>query len=175
MGFCLYQVPMVEQGPNPICWVACAAMILSWKKQASVSIGDLIGSDPSNSCVLNPGGGTFPALRTYLEGWGFVCEAAALTPTGDYVEQRLQAHGPLLFVHQTEGFPYDARFPPYTCSPLIGPGQHAIVITGMNTDDNTCAFKNPWGSVGVVGVQIVLDAIVDIEQVANSFPFAYLP
>ncbi len=174
MGFSFYQVPMVQQGPNPICWVASAAMILSWKSQSSVSVGDLIGADPSNSSISNPAT-TWAAMRTLLQSWNFVTEAQNVSPSADYLEQRLQSHGPLLFSHQTEGFPYDSRFPPYTCSPLVAPGSHAIVLTGMNTDDNTCSFKNPWGSAGIVAVPIVLEAIETMGQFADTFPLAYLP
>ena len=172
MGFTFYQVPMVEQGPNPICWVASAAMILSWKQQRSVSIGDLIGADPSNSSIGNPAT-SYAQVRASLQGWGFTVEPQNMSVTSDYLDQRLQAHGPLLFPHLTEGFPYDSRFPPYTCSPLIAPGGHAIVLIGFNSDDNTCAFKNPWGSAGIVDVAVVLDAIATLAEFADTFPGAF--
>jgi hypothetical protein len=179
MGFSLFQVPMVEQGANPICWVACAAMILSYKRSASVTIASLIGSDPAFSSIPNPadGGGNsalgWSKTRDYLTSWGFVCETQAVSPTSDYVEQRLDAHGPLLFSLQTSGFPFNASYPAHTC--VAANAGHSIVLVGLNTDDNTCAFKNPWGETGIVPTDIVLEFISTSGTDPSTFPLAYVP
>ncbi len=173
MGLILYQVPMVEQGDNPICWVACAAMILSYKRSASVTIASLIGTDPSFASVDDPAR-SWAETQTYLNSWSIACETQTSSPTSDYIEQRLESFGPLIFCHSSEGFPYDSRFPAYACSGLLPPdASHAIVLTGINTDDNTIAFKNPWGDVGIVSTDIVLEAISTLGVDPATFPLAY--
>jgi hypothetical protein len=55
MGSIYYDIPLVEQGENPICWVACMAMIASHFEQQSITIGYYTGGfDPWNSCISDP-------------------------------------------------------------------------------------------------------------------------
>jgi papain like cysteine protease AvrRpt2 len=170
-----YTVPLVEQGPNPICWIACAAMILSWKRQTSVTIGSLIGADPSNSSIGDLANGDWPKLQSYLQSWGFFCQTLSSCPMVDFLQIRLAEHGPLLYIHSAAGFPYDARFPAYTSSPLIPPGAvHAIVLTGVDTDAGNFSFANPWGAYGVVPVNIVLEWLENFGILPGVFPLAYL-
>jgi hypothetical protein len=176
MGFSLFRVPMVQQGDNPICWVACAAMILSYKRNASVTIGSLIGADPAFSSIGDVSAAPTDALgwaktRSYLQSWGFTCETLTQSPSSDYIEERLNAYGPLLFSLQTSGFPFDATYPAHTC--VEENDGHAIVLVGLNTDDNTCAFVNPWGTTGVVSTDIVCEFIADHGDDPSTFPLAY--
>jgi hypothetical protein len=175
MGQVSYMVPLVEQGPNPICWIACAAMILSWKQQASVTVGSLIGADPSNSSISDLANGDWPKLQGYLQSWGFACEGLNASPMSDFLEDRLVAHGPLLYIHSASGFPYDARFPAYTSSPAIPAGAvHAIVLTGIDTDAGNFSFANPWGAYGTVTIDIVLEWLANFGVNPGVFPLAYL-
>ena len=51
-----YEVPVVEQGAeNPICWIACLAMVESYVLQESIGVGNFTGGfDPSQACIGNP-------------------------------------------------------------------------------------------------------------------------
>jgi hypothetical protein len=175
MGQVQYTVPIVSQGSNPICWVACAAMILCFKTGSSVDVNALIGADPSNSSIADPDGGSWDTMKQMLNGWGFTCETQMQSPTDVWVEQHLRAYGPLMLSHATEGFPYDARFPPFTCTGLLPPDSaHAVVITGIDTDAATCAFNNPWGNTGTAPIQSVLEAIENMGQHPYAFPLSYV-
>ena len=175
MGQIQYIVPVVSQGDNPICWVACAAMILSYKQGSSVGVDSLIGADPSNSSIADPDGGSWDKMKQMLMGWGFTCETQTQSPTADYVEQHLSLFGPLMLSHATEGFPYDSRFPPFTCTGLLPPNSaHAVVITGIDTVGGTCSFNNPWGATGTAPIQSVLEAIENMGQFPNTFPLSYV-
>ncbi len=175
MGQVKYIVPIVTQGDNPICWVASAAMILSYKRGSSVTVESLVGADPSNSSIADPDGGSWDKMKQMLMGWGFTCEAQTMSPTADYVEQRLRLHGPLLLSHFTEGFPEDARFPAFSCTALLpADAVHAVAITGIDTDGGTCSFNNPWGSSSDAPIQSVIEAIEAMGQYPTTFPLSYV-
>ena len=174
MAVISWRVPMVKQGSNPICWVACAAMLLAHKRNSSITIGSLIGSDPSNSSIGNPAGGSWNKNRRILEKWGFHCVTPNVSPGPEYIEGILKLHGPFMLLHRTEGFPYDSRFGPF-CSPLLAPNSsHAVVITGIDTSSHNCLFNNPWGtSDKPVSIAIVGEAI-EAMSTPQTFPIAYL-
>ncbi len=134
-----YSVPMVVQLQNPICWVACAAMILGWKRRQTVSIGDLLnGFDPSNSCIPNPAGSSWDRMYEMLAGWGITSVGPQVCPATAYITNTLSEHGPFILTHYTS-----------TLAPSVtGPGTHAVVVSGINTDAGLCYYENPWGTSG---------------------------
>lgn len=131
-----YSVPMVVQLQNPICWVACAAMILGWKKGHPVSIGDLLhGFDPSNSCIMNPAT-SWDTMYKMLAGWGIASVGPQMCPAEAYITNTLTDHGPFILTHYTT-----------TLAPSVSdPGTHAVVISGIDTDTRLCYYDNPWGT-----------------------------
>ncbi len=132
-----HSVPMVVQLQNPICWVACAAMILSWKRRQSVTIGDLLnGFDPSNSCIPNPAGSSWDRMYNMLSGWGITSVGPQICPAEAYITNILTNHGPFILTHYTS-----------TLAPSVtGPGTHAVVVSGISTERGVCYFENPWGT-----------------------------
>lgn len=132
-----YSVPMVEQMQNPICWVACAAMILGWRRRRTVPIGELLnGFDPSNSCIPNPAGSSWARMYEMLSDWGITSVGPQVCPATAYITNTLSAHGPFILTHYTA-----------TLAPSVtGPGTHAVVISGINTDTGLCYYENPWGT-----------------------------
>lgn len=131
-----HSVPMVAQGPNPICWVACAAMVLSFKQRRSVTVGEINdGFDPSNSSMRNPAT-TWPVFYTILDDLGFVSERHPISPGADMILSQLRFHGPFILTHYTQ-----------TLAPAIpGVGTHAVVITGIDMNSGDVFFNNPWGT-----------------------------
>ena len=56
MGQVNFFVPLIAQGNNPICWIACVAMIKSFKSNSTRSISEFTGGfDPSSACIPVPG------------------------------------------------------------------------------------------------------------------------
>lgn len=138
-----YDVPVIRQMQNPICWVASAAMVKSYKTGASVSIGSLLGGfDPSSASIDNPGGGAPPTVATFLRSWGFTVDSPAMTASASYIEGSLRDHGPLVLIHYCLGFPYGSRWGSAT---FTAANMHAVVLTGIDTDANIVTFNNPWG------------------------------
>ena len=132
----VYSVPMVRQGPNPICWLACVAMILSFKERRSVTIGELNdGFDPSNSSigVLNS---SWPEFYDQLSEFGFTSERSTMSPDVSYIYDIIRWHGPFILTHY-------AQFP--AAIPNNG-GTHAVVITGIDMNADKVFYNNPWGT-----------------------------
>ena len=143
-----YTVPMVVQLQNPICWVACAAMIRGWKRRQSVTIGDLLnGFDPSNACIANPAGNSWERMYEMLDDWGITSVGPQMCPATAYISGTLMDHGPFILTHYTT-----------TLAPNVAsPGTHAVVVSGINTNTGQCIYENPWGLAGqTVAINTVL-------------------
>jgi hypothetical protein len=114
-----YDVEVLRQEQNPICWVASCAMVKGYAKGASLGIGDLTeGFDPYNSCIAN-----------LANSWS---ECASLS---EFMTQ----NGPVVLLHLCDGFPYGAQYP----AGIAAGGAHAIVLTGIDMDNRQIAFNNP--------------------------------
>jgi hypothetical protein len=169
-----FTIPTIAQGSNPIGWVACAAMILSWRRKTSVTIESLIGADPSDPSIANPANGDWRTLKDSLQAWGFFCQTLHSRPLVDFLQIRLAEHGPLLYIHSVAGFPYDDRFPEHTSSPSSPSGAvHAIVITGINAGAGAFSFVNPWGLHGATSIDLLLEWL-DVGIMRGGFPLAYI-
>jgi len=134
-----YDVPVVEQGAeNPICWIACLAMVDSYWSQASVGIGKFTdGFEPAQACIGNPAVDVVD-FQNRMQAFGFQPvfddQPLSIQALADYSAR----FGPLVYFHHVAGFPYAQ-------GPQPGPGSHAIVITGTDTDSDAFWFNNPWG------------------------------
>jgi len=135
-----YDVPLVVQAQNPICWVASMAMIESYWRGTSIGIEKYAGFDPSNASIANP-------ATSHAD---FVSKMAQYRfyPAGLYDEpitmngiiSLLQSRGPLMFYHMvTGGLPWGAA--------STVNGAHAVVITAADPVANggTLWINNPWG------------------------------
>ena len=138
-----YDVEMIKQEQNPICWVASCAMVKGYGTKTSVGVGDFTGGfDPSNSCIANLAN-NWSQCTDLMVNWGFDVESVAdLTSAGmtaDQLLNALQSKGPGVLLHLCSGFPYGPNWVAPTS------GAHAVVITGVDTDAGTATFNNPWG------------------------------
>lgn len=171
MSRIVYDVPLVTQAQNPICWVACMAMVASYHTRTSVGVGRYAnGHDPSDSCIQNLYTGDFKVYRQALARFGFVSMFSH--PCAESILDLLQNRGPLILSHFCAGFPY-------------GPGRgaisdphaaHAIVITGIDTDNRVglCWMNNPWGDKDQpVPISAIVLAIMKM-QAADHNPIAYM-
>lgn len=177
MGRIHYDVPMRRQEQNPICWIACVAMIASYKSISSVGIGSFTGGfDPSNSCIPDPVKGWLD-FYLRLSSFGFVSINPNVCPAPAYVEGLLADHGPFMLTHLVSTLPYgpagsqsaNSQAAVLAASPNAS---HAVVITGVDTDAGTAKMNNPWGdkdqSVPLSSVLMSMETLFvqDIRSVA---------
>lgn len=165
-----YYVPPVEQGSNPVCWVACAAMIKNYRGQSTQTlIGDLLeGYDPSNSSIPNPSqnGSLYPTL----ESWGFGHLMPNGFPSEYYLKTILSNRGPVILFHYVNGFNYGPR----GFGSSSTQASHAVVITGIDTVKNKTYFSNPWGNNDVEADTMMILRAMDKYAKSGRQPLSYL-
>jgi len=140
-----YDVEVIRQEQNPICWIASCAMVKGWGTQSSIGVGEFTGGfDPSNSCIANLAG-NWQQCTDLMVTWGFkmlaVKDIAEGSMTGEDLAARLEDNGPAVLLHLCAGFPYGSQYG--DTSSLSG--AHAVVLTGVDTDAQVATFNNPWG------------------------------
>ncbi|HEY0197035.1 MAG TPA: papain-like cysteine protease family protein [Rhodanobacter sp.] len=148
-----YDVPLVFQQQNPICWMACLAMIDSYWTNSSVGIGKFSGGfDPSDSSIPNPGK-DWPDFERRMKGFGFYPDDPGKPLTLAAVSSLLDECGPLAFIHTvTNGQPW---------KPAGGSGSHAVVITAADASTRMLRINNPWGTKDAwYGASVVLPCAV---------------
>jgi Papain-like cysteine protease AvrRpt2 len=146
MGQVAYDVEVIVQEQNPICWVASCAMVKGFGTKTSVGVGEFTGGfDPSNSCIANLAG-NWSQCVDLMNNWGFavssVNELASGAMTADTLLASLQSFGPAVLLHMCSGFPYG---PQWASQTFTASNAHAVVITGVDSDAATATFNNPWG------------------------------
>lgn len=126
-----YKVPMRAQGLQPICWLACVAMMLSYKTRQPVAIASL-----PNVAGLSASTRSMGDQMRVMRGMGFreVFYTADLFSEEDLLSS-LSRHGPLIAYLDA------ARL--FTHTQTDSP--HAVVITGLNAAKDICYINNPWG------------------------------
>lgn len=173
MAHISFHVPMVPQGENPICWIACVAMITSFKTKATQAISEFTGGfDPSGSCIPDPNSG-WDSLYANLKRFGFTPDGANMSINPKYIEETLKRHGPFMIFVFVADFPFSGPM----CLNLNGsPGAtHAGVVTGIDTLPGKVDISNPWGTNTP---SADLDVIVGLMQAISDtgcHPAAYMP
>lgn len=162
MSRILYDVDMVDQQSSPICWLACAAMVLQFKNKITYSAEELgVAGLDFRLPWTTPGRGA--EQWGHLEGLGFFnCRSSTLPVWESILNQQLiylqlEAHGPFILHHYTGSFSYGpgVRFEP-------GKG-HSVLITGIDTGRGVVWFNNPWGA-GHVNVETTSSSIIGAIQ-----------
>ncbi len=158
--FVKYRVPMVLQGQNPICWVACVSMMYAYRNRQPFDIRDFTeGWDPTASSV--PAGSSARRVQGLLQIVQFMRELGfqpvlyrAEWFSEDDLLRSLVQFGPLVaFLDAARLFVWDRTDDPTDSG-------HAVVITGLNTATDTCYLNNPWGQEDETrDVNLVLDAL----------------
>jgi len=138
-------VELIVQEQNPICWVACCAMVKGYGTKTSIGVGEFTGGfDPSNSCIANLAE-NWSQCTDLMSSWGFdvqsVNDLSSGTMTGDDLATALTGRGPAILLHLCDGFPYGPNWADSTGMK----GAHAVVLTGIDTDAGQVTFNNPWG------------------------------
>ncbi len=168
MAHISYYVPMIEQGDNPICWIACAAMITSFKTRATHPISEFTGGfDPSSSCIPDPNN-SWNDLYNNLAGFGFTVAGANQSLPPNFIEDTLKRHGPFMMFVFASDFPFSQP----VCTNMGG--THALVVSGIDTIPGKVTVVNPWGTnVPPVDADIALGLIQAISDL-GCHPVAYM-
>lgn len=172
MGQISYFVPTIAQGDNPICWIACVAMVTSWKKKKSTGIGAFTGGfEPSRSCMPDPNG-SWDDLYANLQKFGFIPTGGSSTLSSSAIEQTLRRHGPFIIFVFVADFPF---YGPFCVNMTGGPTDtHAVVVKGIDTARRKVSIVNPWGTaVPAVDSDVILSAMQAIADV-GCHPMAYM-
>jgi ABC-type bacteriocin/lantibiotic exporter with double-glycine peptidase domain len=159
-----YDVPLVVQGANPICWIACMAMIAAEREGHSPVIEKYNnGFNPNNSSDANPASDMDDFTRR-LARCGF--SSGSLDTSADAIATFLTDNGPIILTHNCAGFPYGSGWAPKKS------GVHAVVITGIDTETPTCWMNNPWGNKDrEVSVSAVLQAIFQYQSIGANIAY----
>jgi hypothetical protein len=160
-----YDVEVIRQEANPICWIASCAMVKGFGTNTSVGVGDFTnGFDPSNSCIANLAS-NWAQCTDLMNTWGFnlynVSDLSSGTMSADDLVTAMGA-GPAVLLHLCAGFPYGSQYTPLTS------GAHAVVLTGVDTDGNAATFNNPWGDKDQACGLDVLLAKINADQLAGK-------
>lgn len=140
-----YDVELIRQEMNPICWIASCAMAKGFGTGSSVGVGEFTdGLDPSSSCIANLAN-SWAQCTDLMKQWGFQVYTVSGIASGDMTAETLATalgQGPIVLLHLCSGFPYG---PQYATLSFTSADAHAVVLTGIDTEANTVAFNNPWG------------------------------
>jgi len=169
MGHVYFHVDMIEQGQNPICWIACVAMLTSFRTKATHPISEFTGGfDPSNSCIPDPNKG-WTDLYTNLDKFGFDVDGADMSLGANYIEDTLRRHGPFMIFVDVVDFPF---YGPVCVS--VGSGTHALVVSGVDTGAGKVMIVNPWGTrTPPADLDVIVKAMQNISD-QDLNPVAYM-
>src|ERR1022692_4537029 len=134
MGHVYFHVEMIPQGQNPICWIACVAMITSFKTKTTHPISEFTGGfDPSSACIPDPNTG-WNDLYANLANFGFSVDGASMSISPNYIENMLKRQGPFM-----------------------------IFVNGIDTNTGNVMIVNPWGTTTPpADLDVVVKAMQDI-------------
>ena len=192
-----YAIPMVRQRTSPVCWLACAMMLLQRHRRANLGQNEInyINGDPRMASVGNVG--SQPRITATLQRWGFRVRRLRQVhvPLVNFSEAGRNTHepqsmlwnsndklvevtimyamlrnfGPFILFHRCGTFSYG----PSRTTPSSG--YHAVLITGIDLESKVCYFNNPWGDVNVpTSIDSMVGAIKDWESRRNDPTVAYL-
>jgi hypothetical protein len=169
MGHVYFHVEMIPQGQNPICWIACVAMITSFKTKTTHPISEFTGGfDPSGACIPDPNTG-WNDLYANLANFGFSVDGASMSISPNYIENMLKRQGPFMIFVNVVDFPF---YGPVCVS--VGSGTHALVVNGIDTNTGNVMIVNPWGTTTPpADLDVVVKAMQDISDDGLN-PVAYM-
>ena len=170
MGQIRFSVPLIPQGDNPICWIACVAMVTSFKTQTTHSISEFTGGfDPSCACVPGTPGSNDDRLRAF----GFTVTGSNMSIDSSFIENTLRRHGPFIMFFYVANFPFTGA----SCLNLNGnPNDaHAVVVTGVDTDLGKVSMLNPWGwNTPPADIDVIVGLMQDYSNDGRN-PVAFMP
>lgn len=167
----ILQVPVVEQGESPVCWLASAYMLLQYHGQMSI-LDNVVNNPMGNfreSTVENFGQNR--ARYEFLRELGFqqhhlsglarrtrvptMAHPSRVQPAHsgqtephpiiDFIHSKIDSGQPMIFCHRMGTFSYGPKFSRTNNSI----GYHAVVITGYDSSRQAIYFNLTWAPRGV--------------------------
>jgi hypothetical protein len=164
-----YQVDMVSQQWSAVCWLACATMLIQFKRHVTPSaaaLGLSEGEDFRGPVTIpNFDGQVWARLNTL----GFINSKVTELPVWQgnldqhLIFDQLKRHGPFILHHYCGSFWYGPGVQ------LPTQGAHSVVVTGTDTDRGDTWFNNPWGTTNIpTTTASIINAIRRWELNQNS-------
>ncbi|MFB9294361.1 papain-like cysteine protease family protein [Persicitalea jodogahamensis] len=143
-----YNVPLLNQSVNPICYVVAAAMIQKYWQQTAGNDFDTPlltgGFNPLTACI--PGASSNRTVFNGLRNAGFISIDRPSSITKARIKTLLTNYGPLILNHRVANFNYGPTRGGKQASNAAG--LHAVALTGI--EGNNAFFNNPWGDKDVM-------------------------
>lgn len=202
MGIVHHKVAMVEQGATPLCWAACALMIMQYRKKKSLP-ENVIGNELEVRMGSRNGYKHNQDIYKALRLFGFrvmrsdqinvpgLNDSSKLKPERDdshviarIIEYLLRNFGPVMLFHRTNEIVYEKNI-------RTGDGGHAVVLTGIDTNTKKIYLNNPWGTRDILddkkvigsmkvsntttSISSIMKAVSGWEDYGSELSLAYLP
>lgn len=163
-----YNVDMVEQHSSPVCWLACVAMLIQFKRRIT-PFASMLGLSPNEDfrthTVRDYGNAVWEHMRRLGLTNARASELSVDTTFGQsMIYQQLRRHGPFILHHHCGSFWYG----PGVVVPTSG--SHSVLVVGTDTDRGCVWFNNPWGTSDIMTTtNSIVNAIERYERnIANK-------
>lgn len=170
-----YNVDMVSQQFSPVCWLACAAMLIQFKSRSTSSAEDLGISGGADfrmpQTVPSYGNAQWQHMRRIglTNARSSELHVRDRTPSQNMIIQQLRRNGPFILHHYCGSFWYGRG--------VIVPtsGAHSVLVVGTDTDRGCVWFNNPWGKSDVITTTTsIVGAIVRWERNRANKSISYM-
>lgn len=161
MAVIKYNVDTVSQQSSAVCWLACAAMLLQFKRRLTPSARMLCITDSTDF----RGPQTLPsygnAQWNHMRRLGMInarmseLRLGVRTVCPEAIYEQLRQHGPFILHHFCGSFWYG----PHRQVPTRG--GHSVLVVGSDTDRGSVWFHNPWGEIFDTNVVTTASSIVE--------------
>lgn len=185
-----YNVDMVEQQSSPVCWLACTAMLIQFKRGCTLQAKDLGFSERNDfrqHQVPSYGAAEWEHMRRLGLINSRISEGLASPPPPTMNDQarnqpenqhanwrnliydQLRTNGPFILHHYSGSFSYGAG----VNTPRSG--GHAVLIVGTDTVEGRTWFNNPWGQSSVLTTtKSIIGAIERWERGGSEASISYM-
>jgi hypothetical protein len=171
-----YNVDMVSQQSSPVCWLACATMLLQFKRQmtpTAMALGMTDGTDFRGPRLVPSYGA---AEWEHMRRLGMINARSSELNLGvramgqEAIYQQLRRHGPFILHHYCGSFWYGPMVPTVPTT-----GAHSVLVVGTDTVRGCVWFNNPWGDRDIMTTTAsIVGAIVRWERNPASKSITYM-
>jgi len=198
MAIVRYNVDMVRQQYSPVCWLACATMLIQYKRRITPTAGALgisggadfrepqtvqsygsaqwqhmrrIGLTNARSSELHLTDRTPSQTMIYqpIRRRTSELHVTDRTPSQNMIYQQLKRNGPFILHHHCGSFWYGPNVRVPTS------GGHSVLVVGTDTNRGCVWFNNPWGTSFVMTTtQSIVGAIVRWERNGANKSISYM-
>ena len=168
-----YNVDMVSQQYSPVCWLACTAMLIQFKRRVTPS-AEMLGLSPNDDFrtpqTVRNYGNAFEHMRRLGLTNARISELSVDTTFGQtMIYQQLRRNGPFILHHFCGSFWYG----PGVVVPTSG--GHSVLVVGTDTDRGCVWFNNPWGTSDIMTTtNSIVNAIERWERNISNMSISYM-